>query len=314
MMKKYILILTALLLFTFPGCTSTGPNLNTNAPLEPPPSYLVPETITSGEPEVPESVSPADDPLSQEKLEQYYEESRKHGFPFTIVEFTEDLDGDGGLDTVRLLEEWYPFFNEQNEPSYDRGIWHYPVIEFIVGDKTFSYQWEDISYESTLSKIEDSSGADVFIASFDTGGTGFSNYSLYALSYNDGLKFLPAPTFQTVYGQSFGFAASALYTDHYCICVSVPETGFSDTIYLPDLMTNDSLYDESGNCINTECTVDVQNLCSVSTVDYQGKNAIKLVQPIGNGSAMQNLGYLISLITWKNQECIVLNQSVEIRQ
>lgn len=246
----------------------------------------------------------------QDELEFYIAESHKQGYPILLAEETVDLNDDGQSDIVRLLAEWYPIFNEQNEPSYSPGVGlHYPVIEFEVGGRIYSHSWDEASYESKLSVLKDSNGKRIVVVAWDAGGTGAGTYGVCALSFCNGINLLNTPSFETPYGLKQGFLATAPYLDNYCIQVSVPETGFDDILMLPN-NTDRSMYDDHGKCIQPERAAQVGSLCFVQCFDYQEQDAVELVQHISGVAAMDSFGYLISTISWDGQEYVVLNQKV----
>lgn len=271
-------------------------------------NHLASSATNGGESE--SSESSEQDGQAQDNLDQYIAESYKHGYPVTLAEESVDLNGDGQSDVVRLLAEWYPIFNEQNEPSYSSGAGlHYPVIEFEIDGQKYSHSWDEVSYESSLSVLMDSNGKGIVVVAWDAGGTGAGTYRVYALSFHDGISFLTVPSFDTPYGSMQGFSVTAPYLDNYCIQVSVPETGFDDVLTLPD-DTDLSMYDDQGRCTQLERAAQVGGVCFVRSSDYQGQDAVELVQDISGVAAMDNFGYLISTITWDGQDYIVLDQRV----
>lgn len=249
----------------------------------------------------------------QEKsdADEFVDEAHSHGFPLIFAEESFDFNDDGQLDTVRLLAEWFPTFNERNEPCYNNNGVHYPLIEFEIEGQKYTHLWDKASYESRLFLLSDINGKPIVIVTCDLGGTGAGVNEIYALSFDDEICFLNIPSYQTAYGYDQGFLATALYLDDYFVKVSVEETGFSDCLKLPNEPFIDySMYNERGECILPECVATCESICSVQKIDHRGQDAIKLVQEIIGDASMERLGYLVSVITWHGQEYVVLDQTL----
>lgn len=154
----------------------------------------------------------------------------------------------------------------------------------------------------------------IVIVTRDIGGTGMGNIGMNAFMFSDNIYELPIPSFETAYGATQGFPATALYADNYCMTIIVEDTGFSGRLSLPE-NENDyfdySMYDDQGVCINKERAAEVGAICDVRVMDYHGQDALELYQPVGGTAPMEHFGYLVSVVTWDAEGYKILEQRVE---
>lgn len=255
-------------------------------------------------------------PIVQEEVEdlmaKHITKSYEYGYPFVLDEVNLDVNADGESDHVRLLENWYPIFNELDEPSYNPGGLHYPSIEFDVNGKKHSFVWDEPSYKSCLSVIKNAKLSNTVVVTRDTGGTGMGTIGINAFTFSDNIYELSLPSFETPYGYEQGFLATAPYSDNYCLTILVEETGFSEVLSLPENDLFDfSMYDDQGLCIDTERAAKVGAICYARVVDYHGQDALELYQQISGTASMEHYGYLVSVVTWEAEGYKVLEQRFE---
>jgi len=255
-------------------------------------------------------------PIVQEDVEDfmanYITKSYEYGYPFVLDEVNLDVNADGKWDCIRLLENWFPIFNELDEPSYNPGGLHYPSIEFDVNGKKYTFVWDEPSYKSCLFAINNAKSSNIVVVTRDTGGTGMGTIVTNAFTFSDNICELSLPLFETDYGYAQGFLATALYSDNYCLTVLVKDTGFSGQLFLP---VNDffdySMYDDQGMCIDTERAAEVGGICYARVTDYHGEDALELYQQIRGTASMEHYGYLVSIVTWEAECFKILEQRLE---
>ena len=255
-------------------------------------------------------------PIVQEDVEDFMAnhiaKSYEYGYPFVLDEVNLDVNADGKSDCIRLLENWYPIFNELDEPSYNPGGLHYPSIEFDVNGKKHTFVWDKPSYKSCLFAIKNAKSSNIVVVTRDTGGTGMGTIDINAFTFSDNIYELSVPSFETTYGYAQGFPATVAYSDNYCLIVLVKDTGFSGRLSLPENDFFDySMYDDQGVCIDTERATEVGAICYAYVTDYQGQDALELYQPISGTASMEHFGYLVSVVTWETEGYKVLEQRVE---
>lgn len=255
-------------------------------------------------------------PIVQEEVEdlmaKHITKSYEYGYPFVLDEVNLDVNADGKSDHVRLLENWYPIFNELDEPSYNPGGIHYPSIEFDVNGKKHSFVWDEPSYKSCLSVIKNAKSSNTVVVTRDTGGTGMGTIGINAFTFADNIYELSLPSFETAYGDAQGFLATAPYSDNYCLTVLVEETGFSGLLPVPENDFFDySMYDDQGVCIDTERAAKVGTICYARVTDYHGQDALEVYQQISGTAPMEHYGYLVSVVTWEAEGYKVLEQRLE---
>lgn len=98
---------------------------------------------------------------SKKDTDEFVNEAHNHGYPLILIEKSVDLNGDGQHDIVRLLAEWFPIFNERNEPSYNTAGIHYPLIEFEIDGQKYTHLWDEASYDSRLFLLSDNRGSGI---------------------------------------------------------------------------------------------------------------------------------------------------------
>lgn len=248
----------------------------------------------------------------EDPMANYITKSYEYGYPFILDEVNLDVNADGKSDRIRLLENWYPIFNELDEPSYHLWGIHYPGIEFEVNGRKHSFVWDEPSYKSCLFAIKNAKSSNLVVVTRDIGGTGMGTIGINAFMFSENIYELALPSFETAYGYAQGFSATAPYSDNYCLTVFVEDTGFSGQLSLPENDSFDySMYDDQGVCIDTKCSAEVGTICHARVTDYHGLDALELYQPIGGTAPMEHFGYLVSVITWESENYKVLEQRVE---
>lgn len=245
-------------------------------------------------------------------MAKHITKSYEYGYPFVLDEVNLDVNADGKSDCIRLLENWFPTFNESDEPSYDPGGLHYPSIEFDVNGKKHTFVWEEPSYKSCLFAIKNAESSNIVVVTRDTGGTGMGTIGINAFTFSDDIHELSLPSFETDYGYAQGFLATAPYSDNYCLTVLVEDTDFSGRLSLPENEFFDySMYNDQGVCIDTERAATVGAICYARVTDYHGQDALELYQPISGIAPMEHFGYLVSVVTWEAEGYKVLEQRLE---
>lgn len=255
-------------------------------------------------------------PIVQEDVDDfmanYITKSYEYGYPFVLDEVNLDVNADGKSDCIRLLENWYPIFNELDEPSYNPGGLHYPSIEFDVNGKKHTFVWDEPSYKSCLFAIKNAKSSNIVVVTRDTGGTGMGTIEINAFTFSDNIYELSLPSFETAYGYAQGFLATAPYSDNYCLTVLVEDTGFFGRLSLPENDFFDySMYDDQGVCIDTERAANVGAICYARVTDYHGQDALELYQQISGTAPMEHFGYLVSVVIWEAEGYKVLEQRLE---
>lgn len=255
-------------------------------------------------------------PTVQEDVEdfmaKYITKSYEYGYPFVLDEINFDVNADGKSDCIRLLENWYPIFNESDEPSYNPGGLHFPGIEFDVNGKKYTFVWDEPSYKSCLFAIKNAESGNIVVVTRDIGGTGMGTIGINAFTFSDDICELSLPSFETAYGYTQGFLATAPYSDNYSLTVLVEDTGFSGRLSLPENDFFDySMYDDQGVCIDTERVAAVGAICCARITDYYGQDALELYQQISGTASMEHYGYLVSVVTWEAEGYKVLEQRLE---
>lgn len=242
------------------------------------------------------------------------EDASEHGYPFLLDECSLDLNGDQLVDKAKLLQEWYPIFDESGAPSFEKGSLHYATLQFLINGDIYSYTFDDASYNSTLSLMQTSEGKSICVVTLDVGGTGGGNIAIYPVIFDDdGIKVLPLPILDDQTGWTYrGFEAKVTYSDGYLMKIEVPETGYVDSIKLPlDGSFDLSMYDEDGTCSKKGLQGLIYGASSAKVVSEGGKTFLEIAQYIsGKNAASEGVGYLISRISWEDGTYQVINQRV----
>ncbi len=259
----------------------------------------------------------SDEPFTEGNLLPMYLQiaQQEYGYPRVLDEQRVDLDGDNAEETVTLLRDWAPIFNEAGEPSYENDLFHYPLIRVEKDGQVYEHRWEMVSYGSAMYCMEDTEGRSFIVVTLSTGGTGAGTMEVAAFALEgSGLVRLPVPTYQSEGLNQCGFEAVAAYRDGFQMEVSVPSTGFSQSLPLGEYPTYEewelSPYDGEGNCLfDRQGGVDPISAATVEERD--GGQVLRLHQYVYGVSAHgEYLGYIISDIVWDGDGYVVLEQRV----
>lgn len=109
--------------------------------------------------------NPGED-INSIEYDKLRETAAEHGYPFLLDECSVDLNGDQLVDEVKLLQEWYPIFNEMGTPSFEKGLLHYATLQLRINNDVYSYTFDDTSYNSNLSVMQSSEGESICVVTF----------------------------------------------------------------------------------------------------------------------------------------------------
>jgi hypothetical protein len=230
-----------------------------------------------------------------------------------------DLDGDGNHELVEVILKSQHTTNS----SGDEIELRIPYLRVSVSGKIYEALLGNSGIYGTeifLLDLEDTKKQAVIIA-FDVGGSGMGHVLLYAIHFEDGLKFLPLPALYSEsieeLGGSFGLPAAGKAVDSYSVRIEYEDTGFEGHIPLDKKLSPIALdsYDSEGRLLR-DTEIKVSAICDVNKIGKHDIDYVEIAQYIYGPNPSNGIGFLISKLRWvdgeleiSDQECIPFTEA-----